>query len=86
MLGMVPFVVMLLTWTILLTGFHRHVESGPRHSCQVCSATQVQATSVELHVAPAAPLKLVQLVIPDPDRTPRIQPHVFVPNRAPPLA
>lgn len=76
----------LLTWSVLAVGFHRHVESGPRHDCQVCTATHVQATSVRLATLPPASLRPLELVVATADQSPRIFPHVFVPNRAPPLS
>jgi hypothetical protein len=76
----------ILAWSVLAVGFHRHVESGPGHDCQVCTATHAPATSVELASLPASPLLPLDRVLAHADRTPPALALLFVSNRAPPLS
>ena len=84
--GLAPVLAVLLTWSVLAIGFHQHVERGPSHDCQVCTATHVQAPGIQTGIAPATPLTPIAIVVARSVETPRVIAHIFVPNRAPPLS
>jgi hypothetical protein len=79
-------VTVLLAWTILAIGFHRHAEAGPSHPCEVCAATYTQAASVGDAPDVTAPLGPVEAVSTLPEPAPRAFAQIFYSNRAPPLA
>jgi len=84
--GFASFLAVLLAWNLLAIGFHKHVERNNTRVCEVCAATQIQATGEEVPTAPTAPLRPLEVVALAPDESPRVFAHLFVPNRAPPLA